>query len=376
MAVDLGATGMKQTDTSLEAAEARYAAAVGARLRAVRRQKRLSLQAVEKSSGLEFKASVLGAYERGERTISVPRLQRLAQLYKVPVDQLLPQDESSHAGGQHGTEPSNGNGAPARPPARRRSRSTSSAWRRCAAPSGSCCSATCVGPGPAPGLQRGGAHDPRGGPAADGLDARADPRRPARTPGAARPHPPVPEAPGVYVHVPFCARRCDYCAFATYTDRHHLAADYVDACVAEIERAVEDESLVPAASIFVGGGTPSQLTHRQLARLLGAVARRARRRGHRRVQSRETSTAPCATPWPPPASPGSRSASSRSCRACSTSSAAATTRRPSIEPSRRSGQPGSLPTAWTSSTAPSARPTSTGGRPSMGRARSIPPRPT
>ena len=64
--------------------------AVGARLRAVRRQKRLSLQAVEKASRLEFKASVLGAYERGERTISVPRLQRLAQLYRVPVDQLLP----------------------------------------------------------------------------------------------------------------------------------------------------------------------------------------------------------------------------------------------------------------------------------------------
>lgn len=69
-----------------------YAVAVGARLRTVRRQKRLSLQAVEKASRLEFKASVLGAYERGERTISVPRLQRLAQLYRVPVEQLLPPD--------------------------------------------------------------------------------------------------------------------------------------------------------------------------------------------------------------------------------------------------------------------------------------------
>jgi transcriptional regulator with XRE-family HTH domain len=73
-------------------AAARYAAAVGARLRAVRRQKRLSLQAVEAASSQEFKASVLGAYERGERSISVPRLQRLARLYDVPVDQLLPQD--------------------------------------------------------------------------------------------------------------------------------------------------------------------------------------------------------------------------------------------------------------------------------------------
>ena len=69
-----------------------YARRVGERLRFVRKQKRLSLQAVEGSSAQEFKASVLGAYERGERSISVPRLQRLAEFYNVPVDQLLPRD--------------------------------------------------------------------------------------------------------------------------------------------------------------------------------------------------------------------------------------------------------------------------------------------
>ncbi|CAB4911652.1 unannotated protein [freshwater metagenome] len=70
-----------------------YGKAVGERLRHIRRQKRLSLQEVEAVSAQEFKASVLGAYERGERAISVPRLQRLAQFYKVPVDQLLPSPE-------------------------------------------------------------------------------------------------------------------------------------------------------------------------------------------------------------------------------------------------------------------------------------------
>jgi transcriptional regulator with XRE-family HTH domain len=73
-----------------------YARKVGDRLRLMRRQKGLSLQAVEAASNKEFKASVLGAYERGERSISVPRLQRLARIYNVPVDQLLPRldDES------------------------------------------------------------------------------------------------------------------------------------------------------------------------------------------------------------------------------------------------------------------------------------------
>jgi transcriptional regulator with XRE-family HTH domain len=71
-----------------------YARAVGDRLRNLRRQQSLSLLAVEEASGREFKASVLGAYERGERIISVLRLQRLAQLYGVPVDQLLPRPAS------------------------------------------------------------------------------------------------------------------------------------------------------------------------------------------------------------------------------------------------------------------------------------------
>jgi transcriptional regulator with XRE-family HTH domain len=72
-----------------------YARAVGDRLRNLRRQQSLSLLAVEEASGREFKASVLGAYERGERIISVLRLQRLAQLYGVPVDQLLPRPPSA-----------------------------------------------------------------------------------------------------------------------------------------------------------------------------------------------------------------------------------------------------------------------------------------
>lgn len=72
-----------------------YGRRVGERLRAIRRQKGLSLQDVEAASTQQFKASVLGAYERGERAISVPRLERLAKFYAVPVDQLLPREPDS-----------------------------------------------------------------------------------------------------------------------------------------------------------------------------------------------------------------------------------------------------------------------------------------
>lgn len=85
--------GLESTVEADDVEDLGYAARVGGRLRAIRKQKRLSLQDVEASSEQEFKASVLGAYERGERAISVPRLQRLARFYAVPVDQLLPRDD-------------------------------------------------------------------------------------------------------------------------------------------------------------------------------------------------------------------------------------------------------------------------------------------
>ena len=71
-----------------------YSVLVGERLRTIRKQKRLSLHEVESQSDQEFKASVLGAYERGERALSLPRLDRLAQFYRVPVEQLLPRGDS------------------------------------------------------------------------------------------------------------------------------------------------------------------------------------------------------------------------------------------------------------------------------------------
>ena len=91
--IEKGVNQIEDDDEQEEAARVAYAQAVGARLRTMRKQMRLSLQAVEAMSEQEFKASVLGAYERGERAISVPRLQRLAKLYDVPVDQLLPPDD-------------------------------------------------------------------------------------------------------------------------------------------------------------------------------------------------------------------------------------------------------------------------------------------
>lgn len=69
--------------------------ALGRTIRTIRRAKGLPLQRVEELTRGEFKASVLGAYERGERAISLLRLQRLAEFYRVSVGELLPHTDEA-----------------------------------------------------------------------------------------------------------------------------------------------------------------------------------------------------------------------------------------------------------------------------------------
>jgi oxygen-independent coproporphyrinogen-3 oxidase len=75
---------------------------------------------------------------------------------------------------------------------------------------------------------------------------------------------------GVYVHIPFCASKCEYCAFATWTDRGHLVEAYLDALRTEIERAVA-AGIPVADTIFVGGGTPTLVPPERLAEVIAAI---------------------------------------------------------------------------------------------------------
>ena len=66
-----------------------YNEMVGSRLRSIRKQRGLSLQDVQRLSDGEFKAAVVGAYERGERSLSLPRVHRMALFFQVPISQFL-----------------------------------------------------------------------------------------------------------------------------------------------------------------------------------------------------------------------------------------------------------------------------------------------
>ena len=78
------------------------------------------------------------------------------------------------------------------------------------------------------------------------------------------------EARHLYVHLPFCARRCGYCDFVTVVGRSSQHGAYVDSLLAELE--LERPVLAPELdTVFLGGGTPTFTDQAELERLLAAL---------------------------------------------------------------------------------------------------------
>ena len=76
----------------------------------------------------------------------------------------------------------------------------------------------------------------------------------------------------LYVHLPFCASRCGYCAFVVEVGREDARDAYLGALLAELGR--EAGRLGPLETVYLGGGTPTLMGPDRLERLLGAIAPR------------------------------------------------------------------------------------------------------
>jgi oxygen-independent coproporphyrinogen-3 oxidase len=81
---------------------------------------------------------------------------------------------------------------------------------------------------------------------------------------------------GIYVHVPFCAARCGYCDFNTYTASELAGSGaspdgWLAAVRQELDRAVRTVGRRPVDTVFVGGGTPSLLGAARLGEVLEAI---------------------------------------------------------------------------------------------------------
>ncbi len=77
---------------------------------------------------------------------------------------------------------------------------------------------------------------------------------------------------GVYVHIPFCKRKCYYCDFISYPNKIELAKKYIDCVKKEIEQF--DFSNYNVTTIYIGGGTPSYINEIYIKELLEKLAKK------------------------------------------------------------------------------------------------------
>ena len=74
----------------------------------------------------------------------------------------------------------------------------------------------------------------------------------------------------LYIHVPFCLKKCHYCAFVSSTPKEDELAEYPELVLRELQ--LHEPGTMPLASIYVGGGTPSLLRPSQLAQMLVQIS--------------------------------------------------------------------------------------------------------
>ena len=80
----------------------------------------------------------------------------------------------------------------------------------------------------------------------------------------------------LYVHVPFCIRKCSYCAFFSCTGQNEeIRENYTDRIVSEIEK-INQKLKTPFHTVFIGGGNPGCLSYRQLERICKAACKNGR----------------------------------------------------------------------------------------------------
>ena len=73
---------------------------------------------------------------------------------------------------------------------------------------------------------------------------------------------------GIYVHIPFCKKKCDYCDFISYCNKDNLIEKYVEA----MKKEIESQNIKPEiTTIYIGGGTPSYIDSKYIIQIMNKI---------------------------------------------------------------------------------------------------------
>lgn len=75
----------------------------------------------------------------------------------------------------------------------------------------------------------------------------------------------------LYIHIPFCDSKCFYCSFNSYTTKHHLKDEYIDALLKQLKYELKRFDVKSFESIFIGGGTPSTLKSKYYKKIFKTI---------------------------------------------------------------------------------------------------------
>ena len=75
---------------------------------------------------------------------------------------------------------------------------------------------------------------------------------------------------GIYIHIPFCIKKCAYCDFISFSDKNELIEKYIETLKKEISETLANKNLL-AKTIYIGGGTPSSIDSKHIEEILNCV---------------------------------------------------------------------------------------------------------
>lgn len=80
---------------------------------------------------------------------------------------------------------------------------------------------------------------------------------------------------GVYIHIPFCVKKCIYCDFVSYSKKENQIAPYIEAVLDEIEHMNMNDYIID--TIYIGGGTPSIIDAKYIDAIMNKLKKYAKR---------------------------------------------------------------------------------------------------
>ena len=75
---------------------------------------------------------------------------------------------------------------------------------------------------------------------------------------------------GIYIHIPFCVKKCDYCDFISYCDKNNLIEAYIEKLKEEITNNLNKNDYI-IKTIYIGGGTPSSIASKYIVDILNTI---------------------------------------------------------------------------------------------------------